>query len=180
MRQQLKFQSMKSVRIVSQILLWFTRLLALGYFVSFALSAIALMTDWSLEMYDDDTRYAVLFPFTQQRFMMGDYYFGYMLMFLMILGLYALFFWLLSNVFSVFTKNKLFTESSIARLRWFYLSNFILPASATVIISFGTEIESPMAESLIALHALLGVFTYFIAAIFRQGVHLQNESDLII
>ena len=33
---------------------------------------------------------------------------------------------------------------------------------------------------LVLLHAILGIFAYFIAAIFQQGVQLQTEQDLII
>lgn len=172
---------MKTVRVISKVLLAITRLIALGYFFSFLLSAIALSTGWSLKLVKDKAeRFVILYPFTDSRFLLGDYESGYIFMFLLILGSYAFFFWTLGNVFKVFNQVKLFTQKGIGYLKWFYISNLTVPLAATILISVVYEVESPVAEGLIVLHALLGVFTYFIAAIFKQGVSLQNEQDLII
>ena len=48
-----------------------------------------------------------------------------------------------------------------------------------LIVSFidQTEIDGIV---LIVLHAIIGVFAYLIAAIFKQGLDLQNEKDLFI
>lgn len=170
---------MKTVRMVSGVLFIATRILALGYLLSFLLSALTLSTGWSLNLTDQNRNFQVCYPFTHQPYLLGEYNQGYILMFLLLLALYALFFYMVGNVFTVFTQTKLFTNYGIRQLELFYSGNLIVPLSATIIISFFYDIDSP-AEVLIILHALLGVFTYFLAAIFRQGVDLQNEQDLII
>jgi hypothetical protein len=100
-------------------------------------------------------------------------------MFLLLLGLYTLFFFLVSNVFTVFTQSKLFTAYGIRQLKIFYLGNLILPLLSAVLVSLVYKIESPV-EILVILHMLLGVFTYFMAAIFQEGYNLQSEHDLIL
>lgn len=170
---------MKTVRVVSRVLFIITRVVSLGYLLSFLLSAIAFASGWSLNIIDQGRRFEVCYPFTHQPYLLGEYNSGYMMMMLLLLGLYALFFFLVSNVFNVFTQTKLFTEHGIRQLKWFYSGNLILPLTAVFILSPFYNIESPV-EILVALHALLGVFTYFLAAIFEQGVNLQKEQDLII
>jgi hypothetical protein len=170
---------MKTVRVVSRVLFIVTRVVSLGYLASFLLSALAFSIGWSLNIIEQGSRFEICYPFTHVPYLLGEYNGGYILMFLLLLGLYTLFFFLVGNVFSVFTQTKLFTEQAIKQLKWFYSTNLILPLTAAFIISPFYKIDSPV-EILIALHALLGIFTYFIAAIFEQGVNLQKEQDLII
>lgn len=170
---------MKTVRVVSRILFIVTRLVSVCYLASFLLSAVAFATGWSLNIIDQGRRFEVCYPFSNVPYLLGEYNGGYILMFLLLLGLYALFFFLVGNVFTVFTQSKLFTEHAIKQLKIFYAANLVLPLTATFIISPFYNVDSPV-EILIALHALLGIFTYFMAAIFGQGVHLQKEQDLII
>lgn len=178
MRKQIEY-SMKSVRLVSKFLFLITRIAATGYFLSFLLSAIAFATNWNLNLIDEQRRFEIYYPFTKSPYLLGEFNQGYILMFLLLLGLYAIFFYLAGNVFKVFTYQKLFTTNGILQLKRFYLGNFIFPSLAILFISFFYHLDSPV-EIFVMLHALLGVFTYFLAAIFKQGVNLQNEQDLII
>jgi hypothetical protein len=73
----------------------------------------------------------------------------------------------------------LFTQYGIGRLKGFYLANLIIPGATILLTSFFTEVDDT-SVIFIALHFILGVFAFFLAAIFRQGVHLQNQQDLII
>lgn len=171
--------SMKTVRIVAVVLSAISRVLAAGYFLSFLLSALAFSSGWSLNIIEDGRRFEVCYPFTHTPYLLGEYNTGYMIMFLLLLGLYGLFFLLVGNVFSVFTKTKLFTAYGIRHLRIFYLGNLVLPLLAMLLISAVYEVESPL-QILVILHMLLGVFSYFMAAIFREGYYLQNENDLIL
>ncbi|WP_257666978.1 DUF2975 domain-containing protein [Parapedobacter tibetensis] len=171
---------MRTVRIVSRISCYLTSVLAIGYFASFThlLVAISFKTA-ALHVVNDGARFEVFYPFTTKPFLLGYYNSGYITMMLLIIGLYAVFFYLLSNVFSIFSQKKLFTQKGITHLKRFYISNLTVPTLAVILLSFTSTVESP-AEGMVALHALLGIFTYFLAAIFRQGVNLQNEQDLII
>jgi len=170
---------MKTVRSISGVLVILTRTASLGYFLSFVLSCLAFSTGWSLKITNDATRFEVLYPFTNSPYLLGEYNRGYIIAFLVLLGLYSLFFFLISNVFKAFTKSRIFTVYGIRQLKWFYGTNIILPAVTALILSGFYPIDS-IVEILVIIHALLGVFTYFMAAIFEQGVKLQNEQDLII
>lgn len=170
---------MRNVQTVSKLLFNVSVILCAGYFASFLLSVVALSTGWSLHLIDSHRRFEICYPFTNTPYLLGEYNGGYILMFLLLLGLYALFFYLVGRVFTVFAKPKLFTAYGIRQLKLFYLGNLVLPAVSAIIISSFYNIESP-AGILITLHMLLGVFTYFMAAIFKEGYHLQTENDLIL
>jgi phosphoglycerol transferase MdoB-like AlkP superfamily enzyme len=55
---------MNSVKIISKILFYLTRLLAIAYFVMFAHSIIALVTGWSLQLKKTESisRFVFLLP----------------------------------------------------------------------------------------------------------------------
>ncbi|MCX2479388.1 hypothetical protein OQY15_09830 [Pedobacter sp. MC2016-15] len=170
---------MKTVRIISTILEITTRILAAGYFFSFLLSVTAFSTGWSLNLINDNRRFEICYPFTQTPYLLGEYNDGYILIFVLLLGLYSLFFFLVGNVFAVFSKPKLFTAYGVRQLRLFYLGNLVLPLASAILVSIFYDMESP-AEILITLHIILGVFSYFMAAIFKEGYQLQTENDLIL
>lgn len=171
---------MDAVKILSKILFYLARLLAAIYLGSAFHSMIALATGWSLVYRENAKFFSVCFPFTQTPFLTGDNNFAYMVFgFLVPMSLYGVFFLLLSNVFKVFFQARLFTENHIKHLRWFYLANLILPTVVTLLSRIFSEVDE-IAGVLIGLHFLIGIFTYFLAAIFKQGVHLQNEQDLIV
>lgn len=171
---------MTTVRFVSKILFYLARFLAIVYFWMAAHSAIALATGWSLLFKDNGKYFQICFPFTQKSFLLGDYNLPYIILdFIGPLSLYGLFFLLLSNVFRVFFQPKLFTEYGIKHLKRFYLANFTLPSLVVLLASIFSILDEGVFV-LVLLHAILGIFAYFIAAIFQQGVQLQTEQDLII
>jgi RsiW-degrading membrane proteinase PrsW (M82 family) len=73
----------------------------------------------------------------------------------------------------------LFTSYGVKHLRLFYQANCIIPGLVVLLSSFFERVET---ESIVmvVLHFTLGVFAWFFAAIFKQGVQLQNEQDLYI
>ena len=171
---------MNQVKIVSKILFYITRILAFFYLGTGAYSLFCLLTVWSLTFRENKKYFHVLYPFTDKHFLNGDYNLPYIIFdFLLILGLYGLFFLLASNIFKAFFQPKLFTEYGIRQLRNFYWANLFLPGLTIFFASIFAEVED-MAVILVILHFILGIFAYFFAAIFRQGLQLQKEQDLFI
>ena len=170
---------MKTVRLISGILRYASRITAWGYLLTFLYASASLATGWCLHLTEQQQRFVICYPFTVQPFLLGEYQSGYILMFLLLLGLYALFFFLVGNVFRVFTKIRLFTPFGVNQLRRFYVANLVLPLCAAMVVFPFYTLDSTV-PILITLHAILGIFTYFMAAIFRQGLALQDEQDLII
>lgn len=171
---------MNKVKIISRLLFYITRLLALVYFAMALHSIIALVTKWSLHFKDGEKYFQVSFPFSNTVYLVGDYNLPYIIFdFLMVLIFYGLFFLLVSNVFKVFFQPRLFTEYSIKHLKIFYLANLIIPVLAVLAAAIFTQVDKEVTV-LILLHFILGIFAYFLAAIFKQGLNLQKEQDLII
>jgi len=171
---------MQHVKIISRILFYITRFLAAFYLLMALHSGIALLTGWSLNFKENGKYFQVTIPFTETPLLNGDYNLPYILLeFLSPLALYGLFFLLLGNVFKVFFQPKLFTANSIKHLKRFYLANFLIPTIMVLLVCF---IDKPDTDGIavIVLHAIIGVFAFFIAAIFKQGLEIQNEKDLFI
>jgi hypothetical protein len=144
------------------------------------LSVFALTTGLGLGFSKEKKYFHVFYPFTTTHFLNGDYNLPYIVFtFLLPMSLYGLFFLLVSNVFKVFFQPRLFTQYGIGHLKGFYLANLIIPGAAILLTRFFTEVDDA-AVVFIVLHFILGVFAFFLAAIFRQGVLLQNQQDLII
>ena len=172
--------NMKSVHLTAKILLHLSRLLAVIYFITFVYALISLEgKSASVLLHDANSQFIIYIPFTHIPFLLGFYNPIYIwLEFLPLFLLYAFFFVLLSYVFGVFTQERLFTHRGYNYLRVFYLANFTLP----VIMLFLTELLSEAsfdAWGIVGLHLLLGIFIFFMAAIFKQGLKLQDEQDLI-
>lgn len=171
---------MRTTYIVSKILFYVTRFLAIVYFTLALYSVLTLSTGWSLTFKDSGKYFQVCYPFTDYPLMLGDYNLPYIIFdFLAPLSLYGLFFLLISNVFKVFFQPKLFTQNGINHLRRFYLANLLLPVITIFIASIFVPLDNEV-SIFIVLHFMLGVFAYFLAAIFKQGLNLQNEQDLFI
>ncbi len=97
------------------------------------------------------------------------------------IGLYALFFFLLSNVFHVFRGSKLFTSAAIQAFKRFAYANLLLPPLFYVFLLLHPSYEVGTGETVILiLHLLLGLFAWFQAKIFQEGFTLQREIDLTI
>ncbi len=170
---------MNTAKYISKMLLVITRILAAAYLLTALYSGLCLLTGWSLIFRDNGKYFSVLYPFTNQPFLNGDHNLPYILFdFMLPLSLYGIFFLLAGNVFKIFTRDKLFTLHGIKQLKWFYRSNLIIPPLVFLLISVFSEVDEGII--LAVLHIFLGVFAYFLAAIFKQGLNLQNEQDLII
>lgn len=172
--------AMKSVKTFATLLFYIARILCILYFTMAALSLLALTTGWGLHIKEGGKYFQVYYPFTGIAFLNGDYNITYIILFFLLpISLYGVFFLLLSNVFKVFFQPKLFTNNSVKHLRVFYLVNCIVPGVVLLISSVFAPVEGE-AVAMVVLHFTLGVFAYFFAAIFKQGVQLQNEQDLYI
>lgn len=172
---------MKKVKIISAILFYITRLLAISYLIITFYSLIVLITEWSFISRENGHFFSVCYPFTETPFLNGENNWPYKIFnFLIPIGMYGVFFLLASNVFNAFRQPKLFTKYGVNQLRWFYLGNLTLPWLTILLASFfAGKIEEGLGWVAV-IHFFLGVFAYFLAAIFKQGLQLQNEQDLII
>ncbi len=171
---------MKTVRIISNVLHACSLFLAVGYCATalYAMIVLTLKTP-QFQLLNEGRRFAILFPFSTKNFLLGENIGAQMVSMVSLIGLYGLFFYMVSTVVAIFREQKWFTKQGMMRLRYFTYANLTIPAIVYATHRIFWEVESP-AEILVALHALLGVFALFIAAIFEQGLHLQNEQDLII
>lgn len=172
---------MKNVKIISTILFYITRFVAVLYLISTFYSLVSLLTEWSFIERENGKYFSICFPFTQTLFLNGENNWAYKVFnFLIPIGFYSVFFLLLSNVFNAFKQPKLFTQYGVNNLKWFYLANIFLPSLTILLASiFAGKIEEGL-EWVAVIHFFLGVFAYLLAAIFKQGLKLQNEQDLFI
>lgn len=169
-----------SVKFISKTLFYVSRSLAVAYFVVTTYSAFCLLSGIGLMLREDGEKFTITFPFTDNPFLSGSYNLPYILFdFLLVIGFYGLFFYLAGNVFRLFHQPRLFTANGVKQLRRFYLVNLFLPVSGLILASVFADVGKGI-ELLVAVHLVLGVFAYFLAAIFTQGVNLQSEHDLII
>lgn len=94
---------------------------------------------------------------------------------------YGLFFYLLRSIFKVFSREKvIFTNKTISYIKNFGWLNTFLPPLGIIIAYFITskiDFEIIMQGGLLMA---LGIFSFFIAAIFNEGIALQEENDLTI
>jgi hypothetical protein len=171
---------MNKVRYIATALLYLSRVLAIPYLATSAYCLISfIFKDSMVHIIDGGKRFAIYYPFTQNRFIIGDALtFSYIFEMIAFIGLYGLFFWLLGNIFQTFREQKLFTNKGVKRLRIFYTLNFLVPIPFLLLhIIYGYEVQIVIMLAL--LHFVLGIFAYFMAVIFSRGLHLQNEQDLI-
>ena len=171
---------MKTVKIISKVLFYLSRGFAFMYAFSVFYAVFCLTTKWALEISEEKGTFNILFPFTKQPIFLGDYNLIYILFdFMMILVLYTVFFVFLSEVFKIFTRERLFTAYAVKKMKWFYLYNLIVPP-AVIIITLILSDPDPDGILFLVLHFIIGVFAYFFSEIFKQGVNLQRDQDLII
>lgn len=170
----------RTVRMVSRLLYGCTMMLAGGYMLtSLYVFAVVVLQTPELRVIDDGRRFAVMFPWTQVVFLRGEYSMGQIGSMVLLLGCYGVFFYLLSAIFHTFRQQRWFTEQGLQSLRWFYWANLLAPSVVYVAHRLWWQVEEP-AEILVVIHAVVGVLAFFLAAIVQQGLHLQNEQDLII
>jgi len=171
---------MRQSRNISRILYYLCTVLSLGYGLVFLYSVFCLLTGLGVSPYHNKVYLHINYPFTDQPFLNIENNFTYIIFsFLLVLFVYALFFWLSSQVFRVFFQPKLFTESNILHLKKFYIYNIFFPFPLLVFASFFVEVETVI-WGLAFTHFMLGIFCFFLANIFQQGLFLQKEQDLFI
>jgi hypothetical protein len=175
---------MSTVRFIARILFLLSRIAALVIMVvalyAIAVVLLSLFTNSSavpIQVSDNGT-FEIFFPFTRTPFLLGDYTASYLVSNLSVVTFYGLFLWLLSDVFLAFKQPKLFTVRGVNRLSRFYITNLAMPFLFLVLLmAFGHEMIDLLRITL--LHIVIGVFAFFMAAIFKQGLLLQEEQDLI-
>ncbi|MGX5820251.1 DUF2975 domain-containing protein [Chitinophaga lutea] len=171
---------MTQTKLIARILFYGCRTLAWAYLLTVAYSILCLLSGWSTAGYGEGRFLHIFYPFTTTPFLNIENNLPYIIWsFLLTLTLYGLFFWLASDVFRVFTRQKLFTAPNVVHLRRFCWFNLAVPGACTLAALPFVEIEN-MIGVLVAVHFILGVFAYFLAAIFQQGLQLQKEQDLFI
>lgn len=168
------------VKIISRLLTYLCGALAFGYLLIGLYSAICLVTGTGITPYGEGKYLHINYPFTSKPFLNVDNNLPYILSsFLSVLLFYGLFFLLTAQVFRIFYQPRLFIRLHITSLQRFYLYNLFVPGIATLISLLFVPVEA-IVWGLILVHILLGVFAYFLSAIFKQGLNLQNEQDLFI
>ncbi len=173
---------MKTVRFTATILSYLSRLGAiLSLATAFYATAVLLLFRYShgsaLPIKVENTYFTIFYPFTKKAFLLGDYTPSYLFTSLFTLFFYGFFLWLLGDVLNSFRRPKLFTRQAVIRLSRFYITNLVVPfLLLLLVIIFQNEISDLIRVML--LHLVIGVFAYFMAAIFRQGLILQEEQDL--
>lgn len=176
---------MKTVRLIASILYYISRIISVVV-LSITLYALVIIILYqanpSLSLpfqILDDGSFQLFLPFTHTTFLLGDYTSSYLVSYLLILAFYGLFLWLLADVFKTFKQTRLFTPNGVLRLSRFYITNLIVPfVFILLLIVFGNELMDIVRITL--LHLVIGVFAYFMAAIFKQGLVLQEEQDLTL
>ncbi|OCA79776.1 hypothetical protein BBH99_17790 [Chryseobacterium contaminans] len=171
---------MNQTKIISRILFYICSVLSAGYLITALYALLCLATGFSVTSYSNGQFLHINYPFTQQPFLNIEDNYPYIIFsFLLVLIPYGIFFWLSAKVFRVFFQPKLFTKDHILQLKRFYLFNIFFPLPLVIIASFFVEVEN-IIWGLVFIHFMLGIFCLFLANIFKQGLHLQNEQDLII
>jgi hypothetical protein len=171
---------MKNVRIVASILHYVSKAWAVFYFAIGMYAAGALsgsQVAW-LKMIPGD-RFIITLPFTDVPFLIGDYDATAILLMGMAVLAFGIFAWLLSGVFQVFRQQKLFTRHGVQKLTTFYQTNLLVPPGLLVLSFFFFD-EVQDLVNITVLHGIIGVFAYFLASIFDQGVTLQDEQDFTL
>lgn len=171
---------MNQTKIISKTLYFICLILEVGYLLTAIYSLICIVTGFAITPYNQNQFFHINFPFTQQPFLNIENNYPYIIFsFLLVLISYGIFFWFSAKVFKVFFQSKLFTHGNIKQLKRFYTYNIFIPLPIVIIASFFVEVES-MIWGLVFIHFMLGIFCLFLANIFKQGLHLQNEQDLFI
>lgn len=169
---------MKSVRIVANILYYLTRVAAILYLITAMYSLGVALLGGPIHIHDG--AFEIYYPFTTTPFLLGDYNNSYLTMMILIISFYGVFLWLLSNVFNTFRQSKLFTAKSVLRLSRFYITNLTVPIISLIaaLLFYHDAVNDILVITF--LHGIIGIFAFFMAAIFRQGLVLQEEQDLTL
>ncbi|WP_312993727.1 DUF2975 domain-containing protein [Chryseobacterium flavum] len=171
---------MNQTKTISRVLFYICTLISAGYLIMALYSVFCLSTGYAVTPYANGQYLHINYPFTERPFLNIEDNYPYIIFsFLLVLISYGIFFWLSAKVFKVFFQPKLFTKEHILQLKRFYLYNIFIPLPLVIIASFFVEVEN-IVWGLVFIHFMLGIFCLFLANIFKQGLHLQNEQDLFI
>lgn len=169
---------MKQTKFISKILHYLCFVLAIGYLGAFMYSAFCLITGYGITARKQNLH--ILYPFSDQTFLIAENNLNYIIFsFLLPILLYGIFFLLSTRLFKVFFQPKLFTNKNVSELRRFYIFNIFIPLPSVIMASFFVSTET-FIWILVFIHFILGIFSFFIADIFKQGLQLQDEQDLYI
>ncbi|HEY0059308.1 MAG TPA: DUF2975 domain-containing protein [Flavisolibacter sp.] len=173
---------MKFAKLLANMLFYLSRIASLlyglvGLYVGCILLLSGVTSDLPLEIRDGG--FTIFYPFTRTPFFLGDYNQSFITTTLIAIFIYALFLWLLSEVFNAFRAVRLFTRQNVLRLWRFCMLNLAAPVLGILfLVIIGQSYSNAIMVAL--LHILLGVFTFFMVAIFKQGLELQEEQDLTL
>ncbi|MBK9734100.1 MAG: DUF2975 domain-containing protein [Saprospiraceae bacterium] len=171
---------MKSIKIISSILYYAVKIIAIGYLSTAVYILINCLFEGPFFEKLENNRFAINFPFTSKHFLLGsEYTTAYVAEMVLGIALYGFFFYLLSGVFNAFKQKKLFTDFGIKKLKHFYIFNLAVYPILAIFWSFISVEDFPFIAMIIA-HLIMGFFIFFMNAIFEQGYKLQNEQDLFI
>lgn len=173
---------MKGVRPIASILYYLSRVSAVLVLLTAAYAAIVMLFYYygsgrGVPMETNGDYFTIFYPFTRNPFLLGDYTRSYLITNLVTVIFYGVFLWLLSGVFHAFRQRKLFTIKGVVQLSWFYIINLMVPVLLLLVLIFSKQDTSDLVR-ITLLHLVIGVFAFFMAAIFKQGLELQNEQDL--
>ncbi|MDB5226363.1 MAG: hypothetical protein JWN78_556 [Bacteroidota bacterium] len=176
---------MTHLKFIARLLFYLSRAaswlyLLIGSYTFIVISALKVVPSASLYFQRlDNNRFFIFYPFTDIPFLTGEFsnfYFGTLLL---ILFGYGIFLWLLSNVFYAFTQEKLFTKEAIRDLTIFYKINLVIPGLIVIVFALCKQGIDDLII-ITCLHFVIGIFAYFMAAMFKQGWELQEEQDLTL
>ena len=171
---------MKLVRSISSVFFYVFKLIGIGYLATALYTLINCLFKGPFFEELEKNRFAINFPFSNRHFLLGtEYSVKYVAEMVLGIAVYGIFFLTLSGVFNAFRQKKLFTHVGIKNLRRFYIFNLLLYPVLAIVWSLVSIEDFPFVAMIVA-HAIMGIFVFFIYAIFQQGVKLQNEQDLFI
>ena len=173
---------MKAAKLLANVLFHLSRLAALLYAaIAFYVGAVLLLFSVTGKgpIAVSDSRFTVYYPFTGKPFFLGEYSLSFIVVSIVSMFIYVLFIWLLSEVFNAFRGERLFTPGNVKRLWRFSMLNLLTPAAGIAFLLVVGELYSS-AIMIAMLHLLIGVFAFFMLTIFKQGLELQQEQDLIL
>lgn len=171
---------MIQTKIASRLLYYICLGLCAVYGATFIYSVFCLVTNTGITPYGENKYLHINFPFTEKPFLNIDNNPAYIVFsFLLVLFMYGIFFWFSAMVFRVFFQPRYFIQENIKAMKNFYVLNLFFPLPIAIVAGFFVELEG-MIWILVIVHFMLGMFSLFLANIFRQGLHLQKEQDLFI
>lgn len=171
---------MKAVKLLSSFLYYIVKVIAFGYLFTAFYTLINCTFEGPFFEKLQNNRFAVNYPFTSKHFLLGsELTSNYVAEMVLGISLYGIFFYVLSGVFNAFRQDKLFTPFGVSNLKRFYRFNLILYPVLAILWSIISMEDFPFFAMIIA-HLIMGLFIFFMNAIFEQGLKLQNEQDLFI